>query len=323
LKGTDSEPPETIMTSFIEQFYSTVLYIPPLILMQHKVFNETILESWLSNRRGSKVRLEMPKKGRKRKLIEMVEKNAKESLKHQKIKEMASIETIAVALEELVNKLKLASPPTRMEAYDISNIQGSSAVGSLVFFENGRPKPAYYRRFKIKAAPIANDYAMLREVIDRRFSRLTKGTADSGWAILPDLILIDGGIGQLNSALKAMEINGTDNIPVIGLAKENEAIYIPGNSRPIVLPSTSPGLKLLQYLRDEAHRFAISYHRKVREKKTFHSILDNIPGIGPKRKKALIKYFGSTAAIKQASTEEITKVSNINCKLALKLKELL
>ncbi|MCR4395043.1 MAG: helix-hairpin-helix domain-containing protein, partial [Dehalococcoidales bacterium] len=207
--------------------------------------------------------------------------------------------------------------------YDVSNIQGQDAVGSMVVFEDGKPKPSQYRRFKIRTVEGANDYAMLQEMLRRRFRRALSSDADNSgaWTRLPDLILIDGGRGQLNAALSVMEELEIKSVPVIGLAKEYEEIFLPSESNPLKLPDSSPALKLLQRLRDEAHRFAISYFQKVHKKRTFSSILDAVPGIGPKRKKALIQHFGSIKSIREAPLEELAKVAGISTSLAQKIKD--
>ena len=212
-----------------------------------------------------------------------------------------------------------------MEGYDISDIQGTAAVGSMVVFDRGRPKPAHYRRFRIKTVAGADDYAMLREVIRRRFGRLKTGDASTrdSWAVVPDLVLIDGGRGQLSSALEAMHQAGIRSVPIASLAKENEAIFRPHRTRPIILPPTSPGLKLLQRLRDEAHRFALGYHRKVHRKRALASALDDIPGIGPRRKRSLLRQFGSVQAIREAAEEELAVSKGMNPGLAQKIKECL
>jgi len=208
-----------------------------------------------------------------------------------------------------------------MEGYDISNLQGKAAVGSMVVFDQGKSKPAHYRRFRIKTVSGADDYAMLQEVLKRRFKRISD--ASNAWAVLPDLVLIDGGKGQLNTAREAMREAGAESIPVASLAKENEEIFVPRKRQPIVLPRSSPGLQLLQRLRDEAHRFAIIYHRRIRKRETFASALDTIPGIGPKRKRALLKQFGSARSIRTASEEELAAASGMSQSLAKKIKEYL
>ncbi|MBI2979377.1 MAG: excinuclease ABC subunit C, partial [Chloroflexi bacterium] len=226
------------------------------------------------------------------------------------------------ALDEIQKELHLPSLPARMEAYDISNIQGTAAVGSMVVFENGKPKPSHYRRFRIKTVAGANDYAMLQEVLGRRFRRV-KSDVVSGpntWAVLPDLVLIDGGKGQLNAALDVMQEMDAEMVPAIGLAKENEEIFLPQQKEPVVLPRSSPGLQMLQRLRDEAHRFALGYHQRLHKKGTFASALDAIPGIGPRRKRALLRQFGSVQAIREASVAEIASAKGMTGSLAERIK---
>jgi excinuclease ABC subunit C len=209
-----------------------------------------------------------------------------------------------------------------MEAYDISNIQGKAAVGSMVVFEGGRSKPAHYRRFRIKTVAGADDYAMLREVVGRRFRHARRETTTTdGWAIVPDLVLIDGGRGQLNAALAAMREAGVNSVPVASIAKENEEIFVPQQARPVILPRSSPGLQLLERLRDEAHRFAITYFKRVYKKQTFTSAFDGVPGIGPRRRRTLLKQFGSVRAIKEASVAELAATKGMTENLAIKVKE--
>jgi len=325
LRGTHSEEPKQIMTSFVKQFYDSAIYIPPLILSQHPVEDKAVIESWLQSKRGSKTEIQVPVKGNKKQLIDTVAQNATQTLERLKIKQLSSPASIEAALEEIKRGLGLPNPPLRMEGYDISNIQGKAAVGSMVVFDKGKPKPAHYRRFRIKTIPAADDYAMLQEVIHRRFGRL-KGkdtpTTES-WAIIPDLVLIDGGRGQLNSVLAAMRQVGADSVPVASLAKEREEIFIPKRAKPIRLDYTSPGLQLLQRVRDEAHRFALGYHHRIYKKQTFASDLDTIPGIGPRRKRSLLKQFGSVPAIREASLDELASTKGMSLSLAKKIKELL
>ena len=326
LQGTSSEEPKQIMSSFIKQFYGSAPYLPPLILLQHPVADKSVIENWLQSKRGAKVRLQVPYRGNKKQLVSIVAENAEQGLQQLKIKQQATQAALTAALAEIERELHLPHPPLRLECYDISNIQGRAAVGSLVVFEQGKPKPAHYRRFRIKTVPQANDYAMLEEVLRRRFKRASLTSHEAGttntWAVLPELVLIDGGKGQLNAALAAIRETGA-SVPVASLAKENEEIFIPGQTEAINLPGSSPGLQLLQRLRDEAHRFALSYHRKVRRKAAFTSALDNIPGIGPKRKRALLQQFGSTRAIREASAEELATTEGMNQNLAKKIKEYL
>jgi len=323
LQGTHSEEPEQIMTNFIKQFYASVPHIPPLLLLQYPVEDRTVIENWLQSKRGAKVHIQVPSRGNKKQLVGIVARNAQQGLEQLKIRQLATPGTLAVALAEIKRELHLPRLPSRMEGYDISNIQGTEAVGSMVVFEEGKPKPSHYRRFRIKTVSGANDYAMLQEVVKRRFKRGVKSdvsTPDT-WAILPDLVLIDGGKGQLNSVLAAMHEVGVDSMLAVSLAKENEAIFTPYRRGPVILPRRSPGLQLLQRLRDEAHRFALGYHQKIRKRQRFISALDSIPGIGPKRKRTLLKQFGSVQAIREASIEELATTSGMSKKLAQKVKE--
>jgi excinuclease ABC subunit C len=319
LRGTSDEAPGQIMAGFIKQFYASAPHIPPLLLLQHPAEEVAVLQGWLSGKRGSRVVIQSPRRGSKKELVGIVAENARQGLEQLKIKQLASPRALLAALEEIQRELDLPRLPARIEGYDISDIQGAAAVGSLVVFEQGRPKPAHYRRFRIKTVSGVDDYAMLGEVLRRRFKRGDQ--ASDSWAVMPDLVLIDGGKGQLSAALAAMREVGADSIPAAGLAKENEEIFVPGRSKPIVLPRSSPGLQLLQRLRDEAHRFALGYHQRVRKKQTFASALDSVPGIGPRRKRALLRQFGSVKAIREAPLEELAGVKGITRKLAKELKE--
>jgi len=325
LQGTRSEEPHQIMTSFIKQFYASTPYIPPLLLLQYPVEDMPIIKNWLQSKRGAKVDIQVPSRGNKKQLVNIVAKNAQQGLEQHKIKQLASPKALAEALAEIERELHLPRLPSRMEGYDISNIQGMAAVGSMVVFEKGKSKPSHYRRFRIKTVPSANDYAMLQEVLGRRFKRSLKSDAStpSAWAVLPDLILIDGGKGQLNTALSIMRKVGVESVSVASLAKENEEIFIPQKTEPIILPRNSRGLQLLQRLRDESHRFALSYHQKLRKRETFASIFDTIPGIGPKRKRSLLKQFGSVGAIREATEEELTTAKGMTKNLAKKIKQYL
>jgi len=322
LQGTRSEQPPQIMTSFIKQFYHSAPSIPPLLLLQYPVVEDkSVIEDWLRNKRGDKVSISVPQRGNKKQLVKIVAENAQQGLAQLKIKQLATPKALETALAEIAQELRLPHPPLRMEGYDISNIQGTSAVGSMVVFDKGKPKPAHYRRFRIKTVSGANDYAMLHEILKRRFKRSGETSASDSWAILPDLVLIDGGKGQLNAAQAAMREVGVDSVPVASLAKENEYLFIPQEAKPIILPGNSPGLQLLQRLRDEAHRFALSYHQKIRQKQTFASVFDGIPGIGSKRKRTLLRQFGSARAIREASLEELAATKGISQSLAKRIKE--
>ena len=318
MQGVQDELPGQIMTSFVKQYYASASYIPSLILLQHPVDEPAVLSQWLGQQRGGKVELQVPQRGAKKKLVETVAENAARGLELAKLKEMKA-EVISSGLQELKNRLHLPKMPRRIECYDVSNIQGTLAVASMVVLEKGWPKPAHYRRFRIKTVSGADDYAMIQETLRRRFKRGLTG--EGAWGIVPDLVLIDGGRGQLNAALEVRQELGLDSIPMASLAKENEEVFIPGDPQPVRIAKDSAALHILQRARDEAHRFAISYHRKLRRKEFITSALDNIPGIGPKRKKALLKKFGSVEAIKEASLQELSQTEGITLALAKKVKE--
>jgi excinuclease ABC subunit C len=321
LQGTRDEEPSQIMTSFIKQFYASSPHIPPLLLLQHPAEDKATIQDWLGGKRGGKVNIQVPRRGNKKQLVKIVAENARQGLEQLKIKQLASPAALPEALEEIKRELNLPRLPSRLEGYDISDIQGMAAVGSMVVFDKGKPKPAHYRRFRIKTVTGADDYAMLREVLRRRFKRA--GAAADTWAIRPDLVLIDGGKGQLNAGREAMQEMGAGSIPIASLAKENEEIFVPRRAEPIILPRSSPGLQLLQRLRDEAHRFALGYHWRIHKRGTFASALDGIPGIGPRRKRALLRQFGSVRAIKGASVKELAAARGMTESLARKIKEFL
>ncbi|MDO8578757.1 MAG: excinuclease ABC subunit UvrC [Dehalococcoidales bacterium] len=428
LQGVSSEEPTQIMSSFVKQFYSSATHIPPLIMLQYPVEDKANIEEWLGSRRGSRVRLHVPARGKQKQLVDMVASNAEQGLQQLKLRQPQTPSDLTAAMEEIKKALNLPRLPERMECYDISNIQGKMPVGSMVVFEIGKPKTADYRRFRIKMVTGADDYAMLAEVLKRRFKRSQaaegglqqpviarplspqaqgeaipvnpinyeivegslqqpviarplspqaqgevipgnpvnyeiasfsarpvypersrgelaegppkdaegpstissplrgedqgEGVRDtSEWSKIPDLVLIDGGKGQLNAALAAMKAAGAEAVPAAGLAKEREEIFIPGRSNPIVLPPFSPARQMLQRLRDEAHRFAITYHRNIRKKESFASVLDTIPGIGKKRKRALLRKFGSIHGIREASTADLAAAAGMSSTLAQKVKD--
>ena len=320
MERVQDDSPEQVMTSFVKQYYASASYIPSLILLQHPVDEPTILSEWLAQQRGGKVELRVPQRGAKKKLVDTVAENAARGLELAQAREMKT-EVISSGLQELKNRLRLPKMPQRIECYDVSNIQGALAVGSMIVLEKGWPKPAHYRRFRIKTVAGADDYAMIQETLRRRFKRGLTG--EGAWGIIPDLVLIDGGRGQLNAALEVRQEVKLDSIPMASLAKENEEVFIPGDPRPVRIAKDSPALHILQRARDEAHRFAIGYHRKLRRKEVIVSVLDEIPGIGSERKKALLKKFGSIQAIKEASLEELSQTKGITSALAKRVKEFL
>lgn len=317
--GVQEEEDGKIMASFLNQFYSSSSYIPPLILLQHQPDDFFLLEEWLSCKRGSSVRLHVPFRGDKKKLVDMVAENAVHGIEQMIVKDLSDTDKTASTLTALKEAIHLPGKLHRIECYDISNIQGKAAVGSMVVFENGLPKKAHYRRFRIKSVGGIDDYAMMKEVLRRRFSRV--GQSEGSWGLVPDLVIIDGGRGHLNAALDEMSNLEVNYIPVAGIAKENEEIFLSGIDEPVVLPRDSDALHLVQRIRDEAHRFAIGYHHKVSAKETMKSALDSVSGIGPRRKKALLLKFGSVKGIREAAIDDIAAVPGMTRSLAQRLKE--
>jgi excinuclease ABC subunit C len=317
MEGVRDEPPEGIMTSFVKQYYSFASYIPRLILLQYPVDEPAVLSEWLEHQRKGRVELQVPQRGHKKKLVDSAVENAARGLELAQVKEM-KLEVVTAGLQELKQRLHLPRLPRRIECYDVSNIQGTLAVGSMVVLEKGWPRPAHYRRFRIKTVSGADDCAMIRETLQRRFKRGLTG--EGAWGVIPDLVLIDGGRGQLNAALEVRNELGLA-VPMASLAKENEEVFIPGNPEPVRLPKDSPALHILQRARDEAHRFAISYHKKLRHREAIVSALDEIPGIGPRRKRALLRRFGSVEAIRRASLVELSQTEGINPALVKKIKD--
>jgi excinuclease ABC subunit C len=292
--------PEDLLGAVVRQFYLRRRTVPPEVLTSHPVEDAEVISRWLSERAGYRVTLRHPQRGRKARLAELAVKNAHIAL-------MASVRSAAgreAAMRELQDVLNLPHLPRRIEGFDISNIHGMLAVGSQVVFRDAVSNRSDYKRYRVKTVGGADDYAMLEEVLRRRFARAAE------WP-LPDLILVDGGRGQLNVALKVARELGHRDLPIISLAKEEEVIHHPNRSAPSVLPEGSRARHLLQQVRDEAHRFAITYHKKLRGKESLHSLLEEIPGVGEKRRQVLLRQFGSVKAIQQASIEEIRKVGGL------------
>jgi excinuclease ABC subunit C len=323
LEGTRDEEPSQIMTSFVQQFYNSAPYIPELILLQHPLEGMPLIEKWLEGKKQAAVELRVPRRGKKKELVDMVGENARQGLEQLRIRLLTEPDALTTALDELQTSLSLPRLPQRVECYDISDIQGTSATGSMVVFEKGHPKKSHYRRFRIKSVAGADDYAMIQEVLRRRFRRGKGEPREDSWCLFPDLVLIDGGKGQLNAALEVMKEAGVDFIPCASIAKEKDEVFLPQVAEPILLPSHSVALYFLQRVRDEAHRFALGYHRKVRQREAFASPLDTIPGVGAKRKRALLRRFGSIKGVRRATLEEIAAVEGMTRSVAEKVKEYL
>jgi len=389
LEGVAELAPAECLGSFVAQFYGSAPRVPRTILLSDTVDDQEVLADFLSEQRGGPVDLRVPQRGATRQLVEQARETASVALRQQRIKEDFDAERSASLLADLQAQLDLAETPRRIECYDISNTMGTNSVGSMVVFEDGRPRPGHYRFFGIKTVEGANDFASMQETLRRRFARWVRaaredaagvsedvpledpagsnggntisdeatqagadGTApgedggapgqldtslepstvirrrgsrsrddEDSFGILPDLILIDGGKGQLNAAREVLDESGLGDVPIFGLAKQNEELFRPGVAEPIVLPRDSPTLFLVQRVRDEAHRFAITRHRARRSRAALRSKLDVVPGLGPTRKRALLRRFGSVDGIREASLEDLS--SEVPRSVALRIKELL
>ena len=316
LRGTDDSSRGEVIASFMKQFYLTSQFVPRHILLETGLEEQSILEQWLTEKRESRVYLKVPKRGQAKELVDLVGRNASEALVRQEQEETYQEQRTAGVLEQLQNVLGLEDVPHRMECYDISNTQGTESVASMVVFVDGKPKKDQYRRFKIKTVDGANDYASLKEVLTRRLKHGLAEQTEGGngkFSAFPDVIMMDGGRGQVNIALevlKELELS----IPVCGMVKDSHhrtrGLYY--NNIEIPMDSHSELFLLITRMQDEAHRFAITYHRSLRGKRNLASVLDDIPGVGEKRKKNLLKHFGSFTKIKEASIEELLEVEGIN-----------
>ena len=324
-----------LVGTFIQRFYDNAAFIPRLILVQAMPDDQSILEEWLAERRGGKAELRVPLRGPKRSLMETAEKNAAEYLRLQQAEWTADTNRQTEALTDLQQALRLERPPTRIECFDVSTLQGTNTVGSMVVFARGVPQKNAYKRFKIRGKGSQgepDDFASMREMLRRRFRRIIednasdpgkKNRSDESWRMVPDLVIVDGGKGQLGVAVEVLgEFELLDRIPVVGLAKREEEIFRPGESKALWLKRGSSALHLVQRIRDEAHRFAITYHRNLRRKEQTRSKLDDVPGIGPARRKALLTYFGGDLErIRQASLDDLLAVPGMDRRSAVAVKE--
>lgn len=324
LENLGDEPAEEAISAFVKQYYATAGSVPPRVLVPTTLADAAELVALLEARRGRRVALSVPQRGEGREMMELAARNAGETLAREQARWLADQGKTLAALEELAEALDLSSPPLRIECYDISTIQGTNTVGSMVVFEDGRPRSGEYRRFRIRTVQGTDDFASHREVLRRRFRRALSGEEGSAEELrwrLPDLVVIDGGLGQANAARGVLDELGMADLPVVGLAKEREELFHPGNGVPVVLSATSQALYLVQRLRDEAHRFAVTYHRKLRAKAQVRSIFDDLPGVGPARKRALLRVFGSARQMRAAPVEDIASVPGISRALAERIRE--
>lgn len=332
LEGTDEENDAEVLGEFVKQFYSQAAFIPEKVLLPQELAEAQIINRWLNSKKtGDKVEITVPHDRPNKDLVAMAMDNAVETLKALRTRWEADTNRQTNALAELQEALDLPEPPNRIECYDISTTQGVASVGSMVVFEQGVPNKKLYRRFNIKTVLGQDDFASMEEVLNRRFRRwktaheqeeqVGSKKTDLAFSILPDLLLVDGGKGQLGRAVKVLEAyNLLDRIPVASLAEEEEELFVPGKRESILLERHSQGLYLVQRIRDEAHRFAITAHRKRRNRQGLMSQLDAIPGIGPVRRRALIQKFGSIEGIKDASPEKIAEIKGITLEMAQSIK---
>ncbi len=331
LEGTEEEENKEILEEFIKQYYSQAAYVPNKVMLPQEVEEAMIINEWLNTKRGGeKVQISVPKRGQSKELVKMATENAAETLRALEIRWKADIDRQRDALGEIQQALGMSEPPNRIECYDISNTQGTSSVGSMVVFEQGIPNKKLYRRFNIRTVSGPDDFASMREVLNRRFSNyFSENEAkespgykpDLAFSILPDLLIVDGGKGQLRQAIEILEETGlTGRFTIVGLAKQEEELFLPNRSESVRLDDHSQGYYLIQRIRDEAHRFAITAHRNKRGKIGLASRLDSIPGIGPARRKELINRFGSIQGILEAPAEEIAKIKGISVEKANAIK---
>jgi excinuclease ABC subunit C len=329
LEGTEETSDNEVVAEFLKQFYSEAAMIPDRVLLPNEVEEAQIIHQWLNTKRGGeKVQLLVPKRGTNLDLVKMATENAVETLQALRTRWEADKNKQTQALSELQQALALKEPPNRIECYDISNTQGTASVGSMVVFEQGTPSKGLYRRFNIKNVTGPDDFASMEEVITRRFKRWQAAQEkqqagakpDPSFTVLPDLLMVDGGKGQLGRAMKVLDAFGlSERVPLVGLAKQQEELFRPHVENSIILPRHSQGLYLIQRVRDEAHRFAITAHRNARGKIGIASRLDAIPGVGPKRRRALLEKFKDIEGIRQASLEELRNIPGITEDIAMSI----
>ena len=319
LENVEGQDIDTVLEAFVLEYYGSAPSVPPQIIVPREVGDTSALAEFLSERRGSRVEVRAPERGEKRRLQELATENARVALKSEAAaaeqKRLRRVE----ALEELREALNLESLPLRIECYDVSNIQEESPVASMVVFQDGLAKKGHYRKFGIKRAAGQDDYAALAEVISRRFARMrdvADDEYDESFAATPNLVVVDGGKGQLSAVLAAMQAFDLPRVAVISLAKRAEEVFVPDRPKPIVLDRHAPGLQLLQRIRDEAHRFALGFHRQRRDSKAKESIFDTLQGVGPARRRALLQHFGSAERFLAASQEELEGVPGMPPKTA-------
>jgi excinuclease ABC subunit C len=334
LEGVEEDENGELLASFLKQFYADAAFLPPQVLLPRDLDEHDIIEQWLRSKRGANVTLRIPKRGSKRALVQMATENARSALTAMQAEWEADAHRHTEAVANLQAALDLPNPPARIECYDISTLQGTNTVGSMVVFVRGAPRKSDYRRFKVRSVTKSgqpDDYAGMREVLRRRYRRAVEEQepgpgkrVDPTWKLLPDLLIVDGGKGQLNVAVEVLkDLELFEVVPVVGLAKQEELLFLPGRKKAVRLDRKSPEMYLVQRVRDEAHRFAVTYQRNLRRKAMTQSRLEDIPGVGMKRRQALLKHFGSIDAIRNASVDEIAATPGMTRKVAGRIKEML
>jgi excinuclease ABC subunit C len=319
LEGAEGATPGEVLGSFLRQHYAAATTFPPEIVVPEAIPDAGTFIAFAEEKRGTHVELRVPQRGKKRRLIELAVRNAQDALEQERVRWMADKGKTDTALTELQRALGLEGPPKRIECFDVSHVQGTSVVSSMAVFEDGRPAKQSYRRFRAKLGDRNDDFANMRDTLRRRFARSAAGENDA-WPV-PDLVILDGGKGQLAEGIGALSDAGLLQIPIAALAKEREELFVPGRPDPIVLAPRSQGLFLVQRIRDEAHRFAITYHQQLRGKRAVQSVLDEIQGVGPAKKRALLRTFGSVKGMRDATEAELAGVAGVGPALAERIKQ--
>ena len=326
LEGAEGASQAEVLGSFLRQHYAAATALPPEIVVPEAIADADAFVAFAQELRGTKVRVHVPQRGRKRHLLELAVQSARDSLEQERVRWMADREKSREALDHLASALGLEGPPRRIECFDVSHVQGTSVVASMVVFEEGRPAKQFYRRFRSKLDERNDDFANMRDVLRRRFRRVSPAAATEqgmpAWPE-PDLVILDGGKGQLAVGQQVLAETGRLDIPIVALAKEREELFLPDRADPVVLEARSQAMFLVQRIRDEAHRFAVTYHQKIRERRAVRSILDEVPGVGPARKRALLRKFGSVKGMRGATADELAQVPGVSSALAARIQDVI
>ena len=337
MQDAEGETDRAVLTSFVKQFYSQASELPQELVLPEELDEAEEIREWLRQVKGRRVELSVPRRGEKRRIVELATANARETLEQQQAEWAADQGNLNEAAMQLQEELGLPNLPRRIECFDVSHIQGTSSVASMVVFEDGKPKRSDYKRFKIKTVVGNDDFASMQEVLGRRFKRALTGqlrqegedgtwqesedAPDVPWAYIPDLVIVDGGKGQLSAGAAVMDELELSEIPIVGLAKQNEEIFLKNRPDPVILPRGSQALFLVQRVRDEAHRFAVTYHRKLRGRSGVRSRLDEVAGVGPARKRALLRQFGSLKGLREATIDDLAAVPGMSRPAAEAVKQ--